>query len=153
MKTDHTPSKTAIAPGETIELNTRYGNLSRGKCWGKYYPHQTRATGEFEWVEKSGGTLYLTGPGYYVTGSGDGFNRAARAEFHLAAAEEPATEEPATEEHATVMFNTVMFDLAVEIEAPAGGLDAIPLAALVAAARARLDRIEESGDREAFGEC
>lgn len=84
MKSENTPSQASIAAGETVELNTRFGGLSRGKCWGKFYPGKTRATGDFEWVEKSsGGTLYLTGPGYYVVGSNDGFNRQARGEFHL----------------------------------------------------------------------
>lgn len=87
MKTENTPSKTTIAKGETIELNTRFGGLSRGKCWGKFFPGQARATGGFEWVEKDNhGTLYLPGPGYYVVGSDDGFNRKARGEFALAAA-------------------------------------------------------------------
>lgn len=83
MKSEKTPSQDAIAPGQTIELSTRFGNCSRGKCWGKYYADQTRAKGDFEWVDKSGGTLYLTGPGYYVVGSGDGFSREARGQFHL----------------------------------------------------------------------
>jgi hypothetical protein len=86
MKRENTPSQDTIAPGETIELTTRFGGLSRGKCWGKFFPGKTRATGDFEWVEKDrNGSLYLTGPGYYVVGSGDGFSREARGEFELKA--------------------------------------------------------------------
>lgn len=85
MKTDKTPAKSTIAKGETIELTTRFGVMSRGKCWGKYFPNKTRPTGDFQWVEKHNGTLYLQGPGYYLIGSSDGFSREARAEFHLAA--------------------------------------------------------------------
>lgn len=85
MKRENTPSQTTIAPGQTIELETRFGGLSRGKCWGKFFPSKTRATGDFQWVGKdSNGALYLTGPGYYVVGSSDGFSRAAKGEFHLA---------------------------------------------------------------------
>jgi hypothetical protein len=87
MKSESTPSKTSIKPGETIELETQFGSLSRGKCWGKYYPNQSRPTGGFEWVEKDGGTLYLSGPGHYVVGSSDGFSREARGSFTLKAAE------------------------------------------------------------------
>ena len=85
MKTDNTPTKTTIASGETIELTTRFGVMSRGKCWGKYYPNKKRPTGEFEWVEKHNGVLFLRGPGYYVIGSNDGFSRKASAEFELKA--------------------------------------------------------------------
>lgn len=83
MKTENTPSQSSIADGETIELSTRFGSCSRGKCWGKFFPGKTRATGDFEWCEKSGGTLYLAGPGHYVVGSSDGFSREAKAEFSL----------------------------------------------------------------------
>lgn len=86
MKTDNKPSQSSIKLGETIKLTTRFGGLSRGKCWGKYFPNQDRAKGDFEWVEKANGVLYLSGPGYYVVGSDDGFSRKARAEFHLDAA-------------------------------------------------------------------
>jgi hypothetical protein len=84
MPTETTPSVTTIKPGEIIKLSTRFGGLSRGKCWGKFFPGKTTPTGDFEWVEKQGGTLYLTGSGYYVVGSTDGYNRKARAAFHLA---------------------------------------------------------------------
>ena len=83
MKTENTPSQDTIASGETIELSTRFGSLSRGKCWGKCYPGKTRPTGDFEWVEKHNGTLYLTKPGFYIVGSNDGFARKAQAEFTL----------------------------------------------------------------------
>ena len=89
MKAESTPSASVIRPGQTIELSTRFGGLSRGKCWGKYYPDQTRPTGSWSWVEKHDGTLYLTGPGYYVVGSSDGFSREARGSFHLAPAPAP----------------------------------------------------------------
>jgi hypothetical protein len=83
MKSENTPLKKTIKQGEIIELNTRFGSLSRGKCWGKCYPNQTRPKGEFVWVDKSQGTLYLDQPGYYIVGSGDGFNRSAKSEFVL----------------------------------------------------------------------
>lgn len=83
MKSENTPSKTTIAKGETIELATRFGSLSRGRCWGKFYPGKTRVSGDFEWVGKKGATLYLTGAGHYVVGSSDGFSREARGEFTL----------------------------------------------------------------------
>jgi len=91
MKTENTPSVTEIKPGQTITLTTRFGGCSRGKCWGKFFPGQTRAKGEFEWVEKSGGNLFLEGAGYYVVGSDDGFARKAVAEFALTEAKETAT--------------------------------------------------------------
>jgi hypothetical protein len=84
MKTDNTPSQDSIAEGEVIDLATRFGGCSRGKCWGKCYPGKSKPVGDFEWVDKSGGTLYLTKPGYYLIGSNDGFSRQARAEFGLA---------------------------------------------------------------------
>lgn len=89
MKTtqDNIPTEDNIAPGETIELETRFGRLSRGKCWGKFYPGKTRESGDFEWVEKNGGTLYLTGSGFYVVGSSDGFSRSAKSSFVLGAKE------------------------------------------------------------------
>lgn len=89
MRTEHVPGQSTIAPGETIGLSTRFGYLSRGKAWGKYYANRKRPVplDDFEWVDKSGGTLYLTGPGYYIVGSNDGFNRSAKAEFYLGIAE------------------------------------------------------------------
>lgn len=83
-KSENKPTQAAIAPRETIKLETRFGGCSRGKCWGKFFSGQTRPTGSFEWVEKNGGTLYLTGHGYYVVGSSDGFSRKAQSEFCLA---------------------------------------------------------------------
>lgn len=88
IKPENTPPKTTIRAGETIELPTRFGGLSRGKCWGKFFPGKTRDMGDFEWVEKSGGTLYLTGAGYYIVGSSDGFSRSAKGEFCLTAEKE-----------------------------------------------------------------
>lgn len=86
MKTDNVPSESSIAEGETIKLTTRFGGLSRGKCWGKFFPGKSRPTGDFEWVEKNKGTLYLQGAGYYLVGSSDGYSREARAQFYLAPA-------------------------------------------------------------------
>jgi len=90
MKSENTPSTKYIRTGEQIKLSTKFGGLSRGRAWGKYFPGKTRPTGDFEWVEKTGGTLYLTGSGYYIVGSHDGFRRKARAEFVLLPAPEPA---------------------------------------------------------------
>lgn len=84
-KNESKPEVAEIGQGETIRLVTRFGNLSRGRCWGKCYPGQSRPRGEWHWVEKSGGTLYLDEPGYYVVGSSDGFSREARGEFCLRA--------------------------------------------------------------------
>lgn len=57
-------------------IHTRYGSLSRGKCWGKWYAGQTGPRGNFEWVPKDGGTLYIPdGPGFLQWGSNDGFSR------------------------------------------------------------------------------
>lgn len=86
MKSDYQPDKTTIAPGEVITLRTRFGDLSRGRCWGKYFPNKSTPTGDFQWVEKHGGKLYLSGPGFYVIGSNDGFNRKAQSSFELTAA-------------------------------------------------------------------
>lgn len=85
MKSENTPDQGTIAPGETVKLRTRFGGLSRGRCWGKFFPGKSGPKGGFEWCGKSGGTLYLTGPGYYIVGSSDGFSRQAKSEFHLAA--------------------------------------------------------------------
>lgn len=82
-KNENTPNEETIKRGEVIELETRFGGLSRGKCWGRYYPNKKHPVGDFEWVEKSGGTLYLQGSGYYVVGSSDGFSRKAQGEFYL----------------------------------------------------------------------
>lgn len=90
MKTENQPSKLTIAAGQTIKLETRFGGCSRGKCWGKFYPGQTRPKGEFEWVEKSNGVLFLDQPGFYVVGSDDGFARKAKVEFVLTLATETA---------------------------------------------------------------
>lgn len=85
FKSENTPSRSSIKPGEEIILTTRFGSCSRGKSWGKFYPGQTRAKGDFEWVDKTAGgsQLVLTGAGFYVVGSDDGFSRKARGEFHL----------------------------------------------------------------------
>lgn len=91
MKTENSPSQDTIKSGEEIKLSTRFGNCSRGKCWGKYYPNKKRASGDFEWCEKQGGSVFLTGPGYYIIGSDDGFSRKARTEFYLAPAETAVT--------------------------------------------------------------
>lgn len=91
MKHENTPAQTTITAGQVIALTTRFGICSRGKCWGKFFPGKATPTGDFEWVEKSNGKLYLSGVGYYIVGSSDGFNRQARAEFSLteASATEP----------------------------------------------------------------
>lgn len=83
IKTENTPDVEYIKPGETIELVTRFGRLSRGHAWGKCFKGKSRPKGDFEWVDKTGGTLYITDAGYYIVGSSDGFNRRARAEFEL----------------------------------------------------------------------
>jgi len=41
------------------EIHTMYGNLSRGKCWGKWYENKKIPVGKFDWCEKNGGTLYV----------------------------------------------------------------------------------------------
>lgn len=86
MKNENKPTETSIAPAQVIKLNTRFGGCSRGKCWGKYFANKTTPTGGFDWVEKSNGNLFLSGPGYYIVGSSDGFSRDARAEFYIAPA-------------------------------------------------------------------
>lgn len=88
-KSEYTPSQSTIGSGETIELSTRFGHLSRGKAWGKYYANRKRPVprDDFQWVDKSGGTVYLSGPGYYIVGSNDGFSRSAKAEFYLGLSE------------------------------------------------------------------
>lgn len=91
MKSENTPTEESIAPGQVIKLETRFGGLSRGKCWGKHFPNRKTPTGEFQWVSKSSGALYLEGPGYYIVGSSDGFRREARAEFYLAPSETKPT--------------------------------------------------------------
>jgi hypothetical protein len=85
LKSENTPSKSTIKAGEEITLSTRFGGCSRGKSWGKFYPGKSRATGDFEWCEKvnNGAAVVLTGAGFYVVGSDDGFNRKARGEFAL----------------------------------------------------------------------
>lgn len=96
MRSENTPDTKYIRPGETIKLSTRFGGASRGRAWGKCFRGKCRPTGDFEWVDKTGGTLYLTEPGYYIVGSHDGFRRKARAEFVLLAAPAPEPE-PAPE--------------------------------------------------------
>lgn len=85
MKTENTPSKTTIKPGETIELRTRFGGCSRGHSWGKFYPGKNRPSGDWQWVEKRNETLLIEGVGYYVVGSSDGFSRKAKGEFEITA--------------------------------------------------------------------
>lgn len=130
MKSENTPSQSSIAANQTIEFSTRFGGLSRGKCWGKYYPHQKRATGEWSWVEKdSSGTLFLTGPGFYVVGSSDGFNRTARGEFYLpskasVAAKERAEKALRTPEEEIALLETKIVEHNRKIENSAlKGLD------------------------------
>src|SRR6478609_1063582 len=73
-----------IAAGETLTLSTRFGNKSRGKCWGKYFRDAKNTKGDFEWLEKDrDGCLILPGPGSYVVGSDDGFHRKASNSFYL----------------------------------------------------------------------
>ena len=83
MKTENKPKSETISAGETIALNTKFGGLSRGRCWGKFFPNKKTPTGDFEWVEKRGGTLHLSGPGFYIVGSSDGFHREAKSSFVL----------------------------------------------------------------------
>lgn len=85
MKNETTPFESSIKAGQTIKLVTRFGQCSRGKAWGKCFVGKQRPIGDFEWVDKTGGTLYLTQPGYYIVGSDDGFSRKAKAEFLLEA--------------------------------------------------------------------
>lgn len=52
-----------------IGIMTRYGHLSRGKCWGR------QGNGKnVTWAEKANGIVYLT-PGVWTVGSDDGFKR------------------------------------------------------------------------------
>lgn len=88
MSTEYSPEQETIAPGEIIKLRTRFGGLSRGRCWGKCYPGKSGPIGDFEWVPKEDGTLFLTQPGYYIVGSSDGFRRSARVSFQLREATE-----------------------------------------------------------------
>lgn len=52
-----------------VEVETRYGGLSRGKCWAR-----RAGRGDAEWADKRGGTVLLT-EGEWVVGSDDGFRR------------------------------------------------------------------------------
>jgi len=61
--------------GGTISIATRYGSLSRGKCWGR-----NKKTDE--WADKSDGTVYLT-PGRWMVGSSDGFSRKEKAAWKV----------------------------------------------------------------------
>jgi hypothetical protein len=67
---DATIEKLAQAPmlarGERLAVKTRFGDMSRGKCWGR--------NGDGTWADKEGGTVYLT-PGEWKVGSDDGFRR------------------------------------------------------------------------------
>ena len=94
FKTENTPDEEYIKPGQTITLSTRFGGCSRGRAWGKCFKGKSRPKGDFEWVDKTGGTLYLTVAGYYIVGSSDGFYRKARAEFELKLAPEKPAPEP-----------------------------------------------------------
>lgn len=120
VKSENTPSQSTIKPGETISLSTRFGNLSRGKCWGKCFVGSKKPKGDFVWVEKSGGTLLLTEPGYYVVGSDDGFQRKANGEFYLAppaaaeVKEEAKKQAAATVEQATADCWTILQALPVK---------------------------------------
>ena len=59
----------------TVKIYSRYGGLSRGKCWGR------QGTGDaVRWADKSGSALYLT-PGRWVVGSDDGFRRKDRGDI------------------------------------------------------------------------
>ena len=61
---------------ELRTVETRFGGLSRGRSWGKWYAGKTQPTGNWVWVDKQGSTLYIPdGPGYLVYGSSDGFRR------------------------------------------------------------------------------
>jgi len=122
MKSENTPRHSTIAPGETIELSTRFGGLSRGKAWGKYFANRKRPvpSTDFEWVDKTGGTLYLSGPGYYIVGSNDGFNRSAKSEFYLAATEPLA--EAISEAQKTVAVATEIVHLAASTVNNGGGI-------------------------------
>ena len=58
---------------KTVKIVSRYGGLSRGKCWGR------QGTGDnVRWAEKDGSFLYLT-LGTWHVGSTDGFSRKDRA--------------------------------------------------------------------------
>lgn len=51
-----------------VVLSTKYGNLSRGKAWG-------RLDAKDKWAPKNGGSVTLDEPGEWTVGSSDGFNR------------------------------------------------------------------------------
>ena len=64
-----------LTRGKSLTISTRYGHLSRGSCWGKFYAGKTCAGGNFRWAEKWNGKLVIDEAGYLVYGSSDGFSR------------------------------------------------------------------------------
>lgn len=58
-----------IADAALIVVSTRYGNLSRGKSWGRQGSGKSAV-----WAERNGADVVLT-PGKWTVGSDDGFSR------------------------------------------------------------------------------
>jgi hypothetical protein len=70
-----------LTRGKKLIIRTKYGDLSRGKCWGKFYAGKDCAAGDFVWAAKRGGQLVIDEAGYLVYGSDDGFSRRQKAEM------------------------------------------------------------------------
>ena len=62
--------------GAELAVETRYGHLSRAKCWGR------DTSGR--WARKDGGTVYLT-EGLWTVGSDDGYRRKERETWAVVA--------------------------------------------------------------------
>lgn len=69
-------------PGDRI--STRFGGLSRGRCWGRL------GTGDnVTWAPKDGSYVTLPSPGKWTVGSSDGFSRKESSTYTVVV--EPAT--------------------------------------------------------------
>lgn len=70
-----------IGAAQELRIKTRYAHLSHGSCWGKRFNsprERDRSDGAFTWCAKAGEQVCVDGPGYYLIGSSDGFNRTDR---------------------------------------------------------------------------
>lgn len=61
--------------GASVRVSTRFGALSRGKCWARMGRGQS-----VEWADKDGGAVMLPA-GKWTVGSDDGFSRKEQTEW------------------------------------------------------------------------
>lgn len=99
-----------------VRIRTRFGGLSRGKCWGRQ-----GAGASPTWARKDGDIVILDAPGKWIVGSNDGFNRKESDTYYVEPEPPAITDEVIAEIRATATAAEVIeaCDAALEGDADA----------------------------------